>query len=174
MNTLALITEILQAVGAIVIPLTAIYIGHLLSQRKRLQERQDTFDQSLLGDRKKVFDSVLEPFEMILMNDLTWSQDKRSKKGKVAKEAAVITLMASPEYRSNVFRLALIAPDDVVLSLRTLIKTSQDYTESSASPERMWSQLDTLGEFFLSVRKGFGNEATKLTARDMIDLHIND
>ena len=174
MNTLASITEILQAVGAIVVPITVIYIGHVFSKRNRLQERRDTFDLSLLGDRKALFDSVLKPFEILLMNNRTWKQDKRSKKGSVPKETAVIDLMTSPGYRTNVFRLTLIAPDDVVLSLRKLLNIGGNNTEASPPPEGVWKQLEPLGEFFLSIRKGFGNEATKLKPREMIEWAIND
>ena len=162
------------AVGAVATPLLVLVLSAIGWKFRQSIERRVTLEDKLRDDRIEIYNQILEPFIILLMNDTAWASDPKNK-GK-NREKTVTSKMLSLEYRKVSFKLSLIGSDPVVIAFNNLMQYSyndsgNNPTNSSKNPKEIMSLL---GAFLLEIRKSMGNESTRIDNWGMLEWFITD
>ena len=156
--------DTITAIGSIITPFLVIFLGGIgwlvrnsidasRMQEERWREREDR----LREDRIKIYEAVLEPFEMLL------SKDKK-------KQVEATQLVESYGYRHAAFQLVLMGSEDVVKAYNDLMQFFYQQ-EAQRTPKKVFLLL---GNFLLAIRKSVGSENTTLAPLEMLEFMITD
>ncbi|MGQ0442507.1 MAG: hypothetical protein ACT4OH_03535 [Methylophilaceae bacterium] len=162
------------AIGSISTPLLVLLLTAVGWKARTSIERKIELENKLRDDRIKIYNQILEPFIIILMNDDAWKKDKKYKN--MDKIAYATSIMLSLEYREASFRLALMAPDSLVKSYNELMQSFFNSDEDSGKDKLKGYKtlVKLLGTFLIEIRKSMGNVSTKLDHWDMCEFWMTD
>jgi hypothetical protein len=162
------------AFGSIATPLLVIVLSAIGWRFKSSIERKIALEDKLRDDRIDIYNSILEPFIILLMPDAAWSQDKKNKNKD--KSELAISKMLSLEYRKHGFKLALMGSDSVVKSYNNLMQYfyNMEEKQSDKGEQFLKEMFELLGTFLLEIRKSMGNETTQLDCWDMCEWWMSD
>lgn len=148
-------------------------IGIANSRRQARLERQARLDAQLGDKRRELYSQILEPFVTMLAPDAVWQRDPRAKNKKLSKQQAVANVLLSMSYRETAFQLTFVAPDDVV---RAYNEVQQHFyrLEERRQDDDALRALRLLGRLLLAIRKGAGNDTTRLDEYDMLEWWMKD
>lgn len=140
---------------------------------KQAMQRRDKKEERLNEELFKLYDTVLEPYLLLMGNDEVWEANKKYRKR--SKKDVATSLVLKPEYQQAVFKLTLTAPHYVVKALNEFhehfrkldggIKESSNQTTQS---------IKQLGKLLRAIRKGFGHDFTPVRHIDMVKWCIKD
>ena len=127
-----------------------------------------------LGDkRRELYTAVLKPFLIAITPDVVWNTDPKTK-GK-NKQRVMEQAMLNLSYRETMFQLTFVGSDEVVRALNDLMQhfykagsNPQDRGEHGAEMARLLATL------LLAIRRGAGNDTTKLDKWAMLEPFMND
>ena len=138
-------------------------------------QRRDKKEERLNEDLFELYDTVLEPYRLLMGNDKVWEANKKYRKRN--KEEVATSLVLKPEYQQAVFKLTLIAPHYVVKALNEFlehfrkVKVDEGIKES---PNQTTQSIKQLGKLLRAIRKGFGHDFTPIKDIDMVKWFIKD
>lgn len=136
-------------------------------------QRRANIDAQLSDKRQKLYTEVLEPWVLAITPDVVWNTDPATK-GK-DKQRLVQKAMLSMRYRHAMFQLTFIGTDEVVQALNDLM---QHFYNAEASRKQQADRgrelAELLAELLLAIRKGAGNDDTKLDKWSMLEPFMND
>lgn len=165
--------DYLAGIGSIATPILVIILSAIGWKLRQSFERQRELEEKLREDRIQTYNSILEPFIILLMTDQAWSMDKQNR-GK-DRSAIAVTKMLSLDYRKSAFKLSLVGSDAVVFAYNDLMQyffaRSDD---STATEESIKQMMGLLGTFLLQIRRSMGNESTALSNWQMLEWFITD
>lgn len=165
--------DYLTTLGSVATPLLVIALGGIGWKIRSQMERRFDLEDKLRSDRIEIYNEIIEPFVILLMSDAAWAHDKKNKnrdKGDIA-----IAKMLSLDYRRLGFKLALMAPDDLVRSYNNLMQYFYNLQDHEEQPESfLTDMIKLLGGFLVEIRKSMGNEATELDHWDMVEWWMSD
>ncbi len=123
--------------------------------------------------RQKLYAEVLEPFLIAITPDSVWNADPETK-GK-DKQQCLQEAMLNMRYRQVMFQLTFIGTDEVVEALNDLM---QHFYRAGADPQQQTDyaakRVRLLAKFLLAIRKGAGNDGTRLDKWAMLEPFITD
>lgn len=170
------ILELLTAIGSILTPILVLVlsgIGWVISKRleqaRELEKYYRDREEKLQQDRIKVYNTILEPFIILLTPDRAFQGSKKTAKSKHEIAEAAMT---SLEYRHAAFQLALAGSDGVVRAYNKLMQYF--YTRTETNPADAQEMMRLLGSFLLDIRKGIGNDKTTLSEIEMLEWLLRD
>jgi len=176
--------ELLAAIGSILTPILVLVlsgIGWVISKRLEQAHELEKYyrdrEEKLQQDRIKAYNTILEPFIILLTPDRAFQDSKKTAKSKHEVAGAKMT---SLEYRHAAFQLALAGSDGVVRAYNKLMQYFYTRTETSpadakeTSPADAKEMMNLLGSFLLSIRKGIGNDKTTLSEIEMLEWLLRD
>lgn len=165
--------EYLTGIGAIATPILVIIISGIGWKLRKKIDRTNELEDKLRKDRIEIYNTILEPFMLLLTTDAAWTSDKNNK-NKDKTQIATSKLL-SFEYRQMGFKLSLIANDGVVLAYNDLMQFFYNQNnETNPSTGNLKTMLVLLGKFLLQIRKSMGNETTKLNHWQMLEWFMAD
>lgn len=162
--------DYVTATDSIATPLLVLLLTGVGWRIRLRLERRATLESTLREDRIPIYNAILEPYVILLTSDAAWQADPKNRgrdKGELAKRTIV-----SLDYRKNVFRMSLIAPDSVVRTYNDLMQYS--YQSKSDDPDAPKEMMSLVGRFPLEIRKSMGNDTTDLDAWDMLEWFVTD
>jgi len=165
--------DYLAGFGAVATPILVLVLTAVGWRLRRTVERKTELENQLREDRVEIYNSILEPFIIMLMSDAAWGHDRHNK-GKDKNEIATAKML-SLEYRKLAFKLSLIGSDEVVAAYNELMQFFYSLEDNSAATDsRLKSMMALLGTFLLAIRRSMGNEYTKLTNWQMLEWFMKD
>jgi len=165
--------DYVTALGAVATPLFVLVLTGLGWKFRKSLDRRLELEDKLREDRINTYNTILEPFTLLLMNQAAWEYDKQNKNKN--KDEMAISKMLSLDYRKAAFKLSLVANDDVVLAYNEMMQFLYSHGDSPiASEGKLKTMLSLHGKFLLEVRKSMGNEATKLDSWQMLEWFMTD
>ena len=166
--------DYLTAIGAVATPLVVIFLSAVGWKYKSSIERKNELNNKLRDDRIEIYNSILEPFIIILLPDAVWEADKKNKNKD--KTDVAVGKMLTLDYRKQGFKLSLMGSDDVVKSYNNLMQYFYNAEDNKPSNNEhfLHEMLSLLGTLLLEIRKSMGNEATSLDNWDMCEWWMKD
>ena len=167
------LTSWVAPAAVVLAAVVAAWVG--ASNRRALaqSERRANIDAQLSDKRQKLYAEVLEPFIIAISPDILWNTDPKNK-GK-DKQQLLEEAMLNMRYRQAMFQLTFIGTDEVVEALNDLM---QHFFRPAADPQQQADHaaklVKLLAKFLLAIRKGAGNDATKLDKWAMLEPFITD
>ena len=159
--------------AAVLAAVVAAWIGASNRQALARAERRANIDAQLSDKRQKLYTEVLRPWVLVITPDAVWNTDPETK-GK-DKQQLVQEAMLNQQYRQAMFQLTFVGTDEVVEALNDLM---QHFYKAGASPQpqadhgRELARL--LAGLLLAIRKGAGNDETRLDKWGMLEPFMND
>ena len=168
------ILEYLVAMANLITPVIIATFGIIGWRLRQTMERRIKIEEKLRDDRIETYNSILEPYIILLMSDASWSSDKRNK-NKNRFDIAT-KKMLSLDYRKTSFRLSLVGSDPVVNAFNALMQYTFRLAEGQNrnSVKNPGEILSLLGTLLLEIRRSMGNESTKIDNFGMIEWFISD
>lgn len=168
------ILEYLVATANLITPVIIAIFGIIGWHLRQTMERRINIEEKLRDDRIEIYNSILEPYIILLMSDAAWSSDNRNK-NKNRFDIAT-KKMLSLDYRKTSFRLSLVGSDPVVNAFNALMQYTFRLAEdqNSNSVKNPGEILSLLGTLLLEIRRSMGNESTKIDNFGMIEWFISD
>lgn len=165
------ILTFISTLGAVITPILLAIFSLIFANQNKKQERLVKLEENLRSERVEVYNKILEPFIIAATPELLLHKDKRYI-NKTPGDAAG-SLITTPEYKSIQFKLFLIGSDEVIQAFDKLMYYfySTNFQETSVDMKIL---LPKLSELILSIRKGVGNEKTKINKRLAINLFVKD
>ncbi len=166
--------DYLSAVGSIATPVLVMLLAAVGWKYRKSFERKIELEEKLRKDRIGIYNSILEPFIILLMPDAAWQSDNKNKNKD--KNALATSKMLSLEYRKIAFQLSLIGNDSVVKSYNNLMQYFYNYVDDAKIPsnKKLREMMSLLGTFLLEIRRSMGNETTKLDNWSMLEWFMTD
>lgn len=173
------IIELIGAIGNIATPILILAltgVGWTIKNRiERAREREDYWrglEEKLRDDRIEVYNTILEPFIVILVKDegIANLKEYRNK----TKEQVASDIMLSLKYRQASFRLALFGSDNVVRAFNSLMQHFFKQGVGQTPEDGNKTTIRLLGSFLLEIRRSVGNETTDLKNYEMLEWLIKD
>lgn len=166
--------QYITAIGSIATPIFVLILTGVGWKFRNTFERKMKLEEKLRNDRINIYNTILEPYVILLMSDTGWQKDHKNKSKD--KNAFAQSILFSLEYRKMAFQLSLIGNDEVVKSYNNLMQYffNADLSNDDKLSERTKDIMSLLGKFLLEVRKSVGNESTKLTNWNMLEWMITD
>jgi len=166
--------DYLSAIGSIATPLLLLLLTTVDWKYRQSIERKIKLEEKLRDNRVEIYNKILEPFIVLLMNEAAWNADEQNKDKN--KNEVATSQMLSLEYRKNSFKLSLIGSDAVVKAFNDLFQHVYSQGESSMGSDNssIMTMMSLLGRFLLEIRKSMGNEETHLDNWDMLEWFILD
>ena len=167
------VTTWVAPAAAVLAAIVAAWIG--ASNRRALaqSERRANIDAQLSDKRQKLYTEVLEPWVILITPDAVWNIDPATK-GK-NKQQLVQKAMLNMRYRQAMFQLTFIGTDEVVEALNDLM---QHFYKAGANPQQQADHGRALAKLLagllLAIRKGAGNDETRLDKWSMLEPFMND
>ena len=165
-------TWLAPAIGAVV-ALVVAWIGAANRNALAQSERRAKLDAQLGDKRRELYIEILKPFLIAIAPDVVWNTDPKTK-GK-NKQQLMERAMLNMNYRETAFQLSFVGTDEVVEAFNDLMqhfyraaKTQQRSSEHGSELARL------LGKLLLAIRKGAGNDATKLDEWAMLEWFLTD
>ena len=159
--------------AAVLAAVVAAWIGASNLRALAQSERRASIDAQLSDKRQKLYAEVLEPFLIAITPDIVWNTDPETK-GK-DKQQLLQEAMLKMRYRQAMFQLTFIGTDEVVEALNDLM---QHFYRAGADPQQQTDHAaklaKLLAKFLLAIRKGAGNDATRLDKWAMLEPFITD
>lgn len=135
----------------------------------RRAKKEERLDEELF----KLYDTILEPYLLLMGNDQVWGANKKYRGQD--KEQVVMSLVQKPKYQEAMFRLTLIAPHYVVKALNEFHSHFRNKEAGAKEyPNQTARSMKQLGKLLRAIRKGFGHNFTPVTNLDMIKWFIRD
>ena len=172
------IIDLIAAFGSIATPILILgltAVGWVIKDRiERARDRDDYWrdlEEKLRDDRIEVYNTILEPFIVLLSTDVIFKDNPKYKNR--TKEQIAQETMLSLEYRQAGFKLALFGSDNVLQAYNKLMqhvfkqadgKIQSDYRET----------FRLLGNFLLEIRRSVGNETTNIKYHEMLEWFMKD
>jgi len=148
----------LAVVASLGSPILIVIGGIVTWVIKSKAEELRAIEEKLRDERAKVYTRILDPY-IHLVADL---KQKGPEKGL----ERAMKMIASYEYRSAAFELALLASDEVVRAYSNMVGHAH---RPEASGMRDSSQmLEVWARLLLEIRKSLGNKNTNLDEHDML------
>lgn len=166
--------DYMVALGTVATPVLVLVLSAIGWKFRQSFERRIKLEEKLRDDRIEIYNQILEPFIILLMNDTAWASDPKNK-GK-NREKTILSKMLSLEYRKVSFQLSLIGSDPVVIAFNNLMQCSYKNSENDPrnSSENSKEIMSLLGAFLLEIRKSMGNDSTKIDNWGMLEWFITD
>jgi hypothetical protein len=165
--------DYLTAFGAVATPFFVLVLTGLGWKFRKSIDRRLELEDKLREDRINTYNTILEPFTLLLMTQAAWEHDKQNKNKN--KDDIAIGKLLSLDYRKAAFKLSLVANDDVVLAYNEMMQFFYLQGDNPvASDEKLKTMLSLHGSFLLEIRKSMGNEATKLDRWQMLEWFMTD
>ena len=167
------LTTWLAPAAAVLAAVVVAWIG--ASNRKALaqSERRANIDAQLSDKRQKLYSEVLEPWVIAITPDVVWNTDPATK-GK-DKQQLVQKAMLNMRYRQAMFQLTFVGTDEVVEALNDLM---QHFYKAEANPQQQADRgrelAKLLAGLLFAIRKGAGNDETRLDKWSMLEPFMND
>lgn len=157
----------------LITPVMMTVLGFLVWRYRHTWQRRATKEEYLNEELFRLYDTILQPYLLIMGSDQVWKANKKYK-GKNKEEVAK-SLILEPGYQKAMLKLTLIAPDYVVRTLNDFIVHSRKMEEQpERTPENTTESIRKLGELLLAIRKGCGHDNTRLRDLDMLKWIIRD
>ena len=148
-------------------------LEHPTVEHSRNPNAERTSTLKLSDKRQKLYAEVLEPFLIAITPDIVWNTDPETK-GK-DKQQLLQEAMLNMRYRQAMFQLTFIGTDEVVEALNDLM---QHFYRAGADPQQQAAHgaklARLLAKFLLAIRKGAGNDATRLDKWAMLEPFMTD
>ena len=165
--------DYLTAFGSVATPVFVLVLTAIGWKLRRRIERQLELEDKLREDRISIYNSILEPFIILLMSDEAWKSDKQNKDKN--KNELATGRMLSLDYRRIAFKFSLVGSDAVVLAYNNLFQHFYNRSDSpDSSDNNIKVMMGLLGKFLLEIRRSMGNEATQLNQWQMLEWFISD
>lgn len=166
--------DYLTAFGAVATPIMVLILTAIGWGLRSKIERQHELEDKLREDRINTYNTILEPFVIMLTSDAAWESDPKNKKRD--KNSVGSQKMLSLEYRRAAFKMTLVAPDPVVQAHNRMMQFFYEMGHQKIEPDLsgVKGMLEHLGEFLLEIRKSMGNEATTLHGWNMIEWMMSE
>ena len=159
--------------AAVLAAIVAAWIGAFNRRALAQSERRASIDAQLSDKRQELYAEVLEPFLIAITPDAVWNTDPETK-GK-DKQQLLQEAMLNMRYRQAMFQLTFIGTDEVVEALNDLM---QHFYKAGANPQQQADHAAQLArllaKFLLAIRKGAGNDATRLDKWAMLEPFMTD
>jgi hypothetical protein len=163
--------DYVTAFGAAATPIIVLLLTGLGWRFRNRLERKLLLENNLRADRIATYNTILEPFIILLTPPAAWKEDPET--SEKDKDAVFYSKLTSLRYRQSAFQLALVANDAVVKSYSDLMQFFWQCADASAtSPPDVKQITSLLGRFLLEVRKSMGNEGTELNNLEMLEWFI--
>lgn len=167
--------DYLSALGSLATPLLVLVLTGVGWKYRQSFERKIKLEEKLRDDRIDIYNSILEPFIILLMTDAAWESDKRNK-GK-DKNSIATGQMLSLDYRKLSFKLSLLGSDEVLSAFNELFQYfygRNDSGNTEMTDADLKVILALLGNFLLEIRRSMGNETTRIDNWGMLEWFITD
>ena len=146
---------VLAAVLAIIGAVSG-FVGWWLKARN--QELR-AIEKMLREEQRKIYKEILDPY-IGLFSDRNKNVDEQVKK------------LTSHQYKSKAFEMFFFGSDEVIKAYNKLIQHGSRINPENAEPDL--TIVTDFGQLLLEVRKSLGNKKTKLNAKEMLGVIIND
>lgn len=133
----------------------------------RRVKKEERLDEELF----KLYEIILEPYQLIMGNEQVWKANKKYK-GRDREQVAT-SLVLKPVYQEAMFKLTLIAPHYVVKALNKFHLHFRKM-DANSSQDQMIQSVRQLGKLLRAIRRGFGHNLTPVTNLDMIKWFVQD
>lgn len=148
---------VLAAVLAIIGAVSG-FVGWWLKARN--QELR-AIEKMLREEQRKIYKEILDPY-IGLFSD----QNKNISSGSLVKK------LTSHQYKSKAFEMFFFGSGEVIKAYNKLIQHGSRINPENAEPDL--TIVTDFGQLLLEVRKSLGNKKTKLNAKEMLGVIIND
>lgn len=166
--------DYISAIGSFATPVLLLLLTGVGWKYRQSIDRKAKLEEKLRDDRIEIYNSILEPFIIILMKDEAWKEDKKHKG--INKDKYATSILLSLDYRKISFKLSLLGSDNVVIAFNNLMQFfyAQSEQSSSCDASHTYEMMSLLGKFLLEIRKSMGNEATKIDNWGMLEWFLTD
>lgn len=175
-------TDYVAAISAAATPVlvavlsgVGLYYRQILERRWKAIEQRWKKEEQLQPDRIEAYDTVLDPFIVLLMSDKAWMPAQRRKefKNRSRVDVALATIL-SLDYRRNSFKLMLIGGDEVIRAYNDLMQYFYNRGDEPMDEAETVRAMGLFGRLILEIRRSVGNEATQLQEWDMLEWFMSD
>lgn len=177
-------TEVVDVAAKIGLPAALFVLSGVGWMLKATYEKTTQQERELRQARGDIYDRIVEPFLLALSPDAIIVNDPKYKGGD--REKALGAAMLTMEYRRDVYRFARFGNDAVIRAFNNLMQyfysqndkpDKEDTKTATAIPSNI-DQFEELlllvGVFLLELRRGIGNESTKLHPYEMLEPIVTD
>ena len=165
--------DYLTAIAAVATPVLVAFLAAVGWRLRTRLERQAALEDQLRSDRIEIYNSILEPFVLLLTTDAAWHADPKNKhrdKDQIAQQR-----LLSVDYRKQAFQLSLVGSDNVVKAYNNLMQFFYGRGETTKFAEADVKQMMVLlGSFLLEIRRSAGGDETELNSWDMLEWMFTD
>lgn len=165
------VAPVIALVGVVV----AAWIGATNRRTLAQLQRQAQVEAQLSEKRHELYTEIMEPFIVIMTTDGVWNADPKTKgKDKLAVASKVLLSM---KYRHATHRLTFIGTDEVVKALNNVMQHFYKGNEIEDAQELRAHHadiMDKIGNLLLAIRRGAGNDETKLDRWAMLEPFLTD
>ena len=173
MEFTAWLGPMIAAAAAVVAAGIAAWIGAANRRALAQFERRANIDTQLSDKRRELYTAVLKPFLIAITPDVVWNTDPRTK-GK-NKQQVMEQAMLNMSYRETMFQLTFVGSDEVARAFNDLM---QHFYRAGPNPqdraEHGKEMAKLLATLLLAIRRGAGNDTTKLDKWAMLEPFMKD
>ena len=173
MGLTAWLGPMIGAAAAVVAAGIAAWIAAANRRALAQLERRANIDAQLGDKRRELYTAVLKPFLIAITPDVVWNTDPKTK-GK-NKQRVMEQAMLNLSYRETMFQLTFVGSDEVVRALNDLM---QHFYKAGSNPqdrgEHGPEMARLLATLLLAIRRGAGNDTTKLDKWAMLEPFMNE
>jgi hypothetical protein len=148
--------EWLNNIAPTIIGLLGGAIGWFLKSKVEAKRRAE---EALREEQAKTYTDILMPFAQ-LFTDLSPKSQQ-----------SALKLITSLDYRKKSFQLVLVGSDEVVRAWNKMWDTIYSVEKNELDSKQI---LLRFGEVLLAIRKGLGNDGTRMSSKDMLRWLIKD
>lgn len=162
--------DYVTALGAVATPILVLALTALGWRIRQRLERKQELEDALREGRLETYDTILEPFTILMTPDAVWRADPKNRNQD--RVASATRIVQSIEYRKAAFRLSLFAADPVIRAYNEFYQYLAQVKLSGKeadSPEIM----GRLGAFLLEIRRSVGID-TELDRFEMLEWFLPD
>ena len=159
------LADIVTVFGMIVVAL----IAASTQRRMAALDRQSQIEAQLSAARRDLYTEILRPFLTIVTPDAVWDRDPRTRGVDKLKEAEQQIL--SNAYQDAKYQLMFVGSDEVVRAFNELM---QKFFRAGSTPASSLDVMPDYSALLLAIRRGAGNDATKLDKWEMLEAFVND
>ena len=167
------LTTWIAPAAAVVAAVVAASIGASSRRALAQSERRSNIDAQLSDKRQQLYAQVLEPFLIAITPEVVWNTDPKTK-GR-DKQELLQKAMLNMRYRQAMFQLTLIGTDEVVEALNDLMQHFYNMEANLQQQANHGAELvRLLAKLLLAIRKGAGNDSTRLDKWAMLEPFMTD
>lgn len=158
------------ATAAVIAAGVAAWIGAANRKALAQSERRANIDTQLGDKRRELYMEILKPFLISITPDTIWTKDPKTK-GKDRRQS-MERAMLNVRYREAMFQLTFVGTDEVVQALNDVMQ--HIFKAEPGDQPGSTELLRLLARLLLAIRRGAGNDATKLDEWAMLEPFLTD